>query len=62
MHGGGPPKVADPVYKTEGLDLLRKGVCNLQHHVKSCKKYGIKVWSSPCSEGLVKRGRGTIVL
>ena len=43
MHGGGPPKVSDPVYKSEGLDLLSKGVCNLQHHVKSCKKYGIKV-------------------
>ena len=43
MHGGGPPSVKDPVYKKEGLDLLKKGVCNLQHHVRSAKVYGVKV-------------------
>ena len=35
--------MSDPVYKEEGLELLAKGVCNLQHHVKSAKKYGVKV-------------------
>ena len=31
------------MYKAEGLELLAKGVCNLQHHVRSAKKYGVKV-------------------
>jgi len=46
MHGGGPSGGGwqrDPVYSSENLEVLRKGVCNLQHHVKSCKRYGVKV-------------------
>jgi formyltetrahydrofolate synthetase len=33
----------DAAYKHESLELLSKGVCNMQHHVKSAKKYGVKV-------------------
>ena len=43
MHGGGPPEVSDEVYKSENLELLAKGVCNMQHHVRSAKAYGVKV-------------------
>jgi len=43
MHGGGPASVKDKVYREENLELLAKGVCNLQHHVKSAKKYGVKI-------------------
>jgi formyltetrahydrofolate synthetase len=43
MHGGGPSSVKDKAYKAENLELLAKGVCNLQHHVRSAKVYGVKV-------------------
>jgi methylenetetrahydrofolate dehydrogenase (NADP+) / methenyltetrahydrofolate cyclohydrolase / formyltetrahydrofolate synthetase len=47
MHGGGPKVVAgkplDPAYTDENLDLLRKGLCNLQHHIRNAKKYGVNV-------------------
>jgi methylenetetrahydrofolate dehydrogenase (NADP+)/methenyltetrahydrofolate cyclohydrolase/formyltetrahydrofolate synthetase len=47
MHGGGPKVVAgkplDYAYTTENLDLLRKGLPNLQHHIRNAKKYGINV-------------------
>lgn len=47
MHGGGPKVVAgkplDPAYTHENLDLLREGLGNLLHHIKTAKKYGIPV-------------------
>ena len=47
MHGGGPKVVAgsplDPVYKEENLELLRKGMDNLIHHIGIAKKYGVPV-------------------
>ncbi len=47
MHGGGPKVVAgkqlDPVYTDENLDLLRAGLPNLLHHIKTARKYGIPV-------------------
>ncbi|MEN6392934.1 MAG: formate--tetrahydrofolate ligase, partial [Anaerolineaceae bacterium] len=39
MHGGGPTVVAgkplDPAYTDENLELLSKGLPNLQHHIKN---------------------------
>ena len=47
MHGGGPKVVAGtPLaheYIQENLDLLRKGLPNLLHHIAIAKKYGIPV-------------------
>jgi len=47
MHGGGPKVVAGaPIpheYTSENLDLLRKGVGNMQKHIKNCMKFGVKV-------------------
>jgi methylenetetrahydrofolate dehydrogenase (NADP+)/methenyltetrahydrofolate cyclohydrolase/formyltetrahydrofolate synthetase len=47
MHGGGPRVVAgkplDYAYTTENLDLLRKGLPNLQHHIRNAKKFGVNV-------------------
>ncbi len=47
MHGGGPKVVAgkplDQVYKMENLNLLKKGMRNLMHHVKTVRKFGIPV-------------------
>jgi formyltetrahydrofolate synthetase len=47
MHGGGPKVVAgkplDAAYTTENLDLLKAGLCNMLHHIKTAKKYGIPV-------------------
>jgi methylenetetrahydrofolate dehydrogenase (NADP+)/methenyltetrahydrofolate cyclohydrolase/formyltetrahydrofolate synthetase len=47
MHGGGPRVVAgkplDHAYTTENLDLLRKGLPNMQHHIRNAKKYGVNV-------------------
>jgi formyltetrahydrofolate synthetase len=47
MHGGGPRVVAgkplDYAYTTENLDLLKKGLPNLQHHIRNAKKYGVNV-------------------
>jgi formyltetrahydrofolate synthetase len=47
MHGGGPKVVAgkplDPAYTHENLELLRAGMGNLLHHIKTAKKYGIPV-------------------
>src|SRR5512143_1326984 len=46
-HGGGPRVVAgkplDYAYTTENLDLLRKGLGNLQHHIRNAKRYGVNV-------------------
>jgi formyltetrahydrofolate synthetase len=45
MHGGGPKVVAgrplDSAYTDENLDLLRKGLGNLEHHIKNIRKFGI---------------------
>jgi formyltetrahydrofolate synthetase len=47
MHGGGPKVVAgkplDPAYTDENLELLQKGLGNLQHHIKNALKFGVTV-------------------
>jgi methylenetetrahydrofolate dehydrogenase (NADP+)/methenyltetrahydrofolate cyclohydrolase/formyltetrahydrofolate synthetase len=47
MHGGGPKVVAgkplDVAYTTENLELLRTGMSNLLHHIKTARKFGIPV-------------------
>eukprot|EP00271_Cylindrocystis_brebissonii_P017957 TRINITY_DN4895_c0_g1_i3.p1 TRINITY_DN4895_c0_g1~~TRINITY_DN4895_c0_g1_i3.p1 ORF type:complete len:549 (-),score=101.26 TRINITY_DN4895_c0_g1_i3:364-2010(-) len=47
MHGGGPAVVAgkplQEAYKTENLDLVVKGCCNLVRHIENTKKYGVNV-------------------
>jgi methylenetetrahydrofolate dehydrogenase (NADP+)/methenyltetrahydrofolate cyclohydrolase/formyltetrahydrofolate synthetase len=47
MHGGGPRVVAgkplDHAYTTENLDLLQKGLPNLQHHIRNAKRFGVNV-------------------
>lgn len=45
MHGGGPQvtpgKPLDKAYKEENLELLAKGVGNLQHHIRNMNKFGV---------------------
>lgn len=47
MHGGGAPVTAgkplDHAYKSENLDLVSKGTCNLERHIKNAGKYGVPV-------------------
>ncbi len=47
MHGGGPKvipgKPLDKAYTSENLELLDKGVCNMQRHIAIAKKFGIPV-------------------
>ncbi|HMK08135.1 MAG TPA: formate--tetrahydrofolate ligase, partial [Anaerolineales bacterium] len=47
MHGGGPKVVAgrplDPAYTDENIELLRKGLPNLQHHIKNALRFGVRV-------------------
>jgi methylenetetrahydrofolate dehydrogenase (NADP+) / methenyltetrahydrofolate cyclohydrolase / formyltetrahydrofolate synthetase len=47
MHGGGPKVVAgkqlDSAYTDENLDLLRAGLPNMLHHIRTARKYGIPV-------------------
>jgi formyltetrahydrofolate synthetase len=47
MHGGGPKVVAgkplDPAYTNENLELLKSGLGNMLHHIKTARKYGIPV-------------------
>lgn len=47
MHGGGPPVTAggglDPAYTEENLELLRAGLPNLEHHIRSALRFGIPV-------------------
>jgi len=47
MHGGGPKVVAgiplNEAYKKENLELLAKGVCNLEANIKIARKFGIPV-------------------
>ncbi len=45
MHGGGPKVTAgaplDTAYVTENLELLEKGLCNLEAHIENALKFGI---------------------
>ena len=45
MHGGGPKVTAgaplDPAYVTENLELLEKGLANLEVHIENALKFGI---------------------
>jgi formyltetrahydrofolate synthetase len=47
MHGGGPTvipgKPLHAAYTTENLDLLGKGLCNLQAHIRIAKHFGVSV-------------------
>jgi methylenetetrahydrofolate dehydrogenase (NADP+)/methenyltetrahydrofolate cyclohydrolase/formyltetrahydrofolate synthetase len=47
MHGGGPKVVAGkplaPEYTDENLDLLRKGLPNLERHIRNARKFGVNV-------------------
>lgn len=47
MHGGGPKVVPgrplDSAYTHEDLELLEKGVCNLEANIKIAKKFGVPV-------------------
>ncbi len=47
MHGGGPKVVAGkPLaseYTEENLDLLRKGLPNLERHIQNVRKFGVNV-------------------
>jgi formyltetrahydrofolate synthetase len=47
MHGGGPKVVAgkplSPEYTEENLELLRKGLPNMERHILNAKKFGVNV-------------------
>jgi formyltetrahydrofolate synthetase len=47
MHGGGPKVVAGkplaPEYTEENLELVRKGLPNLERHIKNALKFGVNV-------------------
>ncbi|RAH44170.1 C-1-tetrahydrofolate synthase [Aspergillus aculeatinus CBS 121060] len=47
VHGGGPeitPGAALPeVYRTENVDILRKGCINLKKHIENARQYGVPV-------------------
>ncbi len=47
MHGGGPRVIPgrklDKAYIEENLELLRQGIENLVHHIKTARKFGIPV-------------------
>jgi len=47
MHGGGPKVVAgkplDPAYTDENLELLKAGLPNMVHHIKTARKFGVPV-------------------
>jgi len=47
MHGGGPKVVAGKplasAYTDENLDLLRKGLPNMERHIKNALKFGVNV-------------------
>jgi formyltetrahydrofolate synthetase len=47
MHGGGSKVVAGkplaPEYTDENLDLLRKGLPNLERHIQNARKFGVNV-------------------
>jgi methylenetetrahydrofolate dehydrogenase (NADP+) / methenyltetrahydrofolate cyclohydrolase / formyltetrahydrofolate synthetase len=47
MHGGGPKVVAGkplaPEYTDENLDLLKKGIPNMEKHIQNALKFGVNV-------------------
>ncbi|KAF2163693.1 hypothetical protein M409DRAFT_68291 [Zasmidium cellare ATCC 36951] len=47
VHGGGPEikpgEQLNEVYRTENIDILRKGCVNLAKHIQNAKSYGVKV-------------------
>ncbi len=47
MHGGGPKVVAGrplaPEYTDQNLDLLRKGLPNMERHIQNALKFGVNV-------------------
>ena len=47
MHGGGPAVVAgkplDHTYKTENVELVKRGAANLVKHIENTKLYGVNV-------------------
>ena len=47
MHGGGPPVLAgkplDHAYKSENVDLVRAGCCNLSRHISNIRNFGVPV-------------------
>ncbi len=47
MHGGGPKVVAGkplaPEYTEENLDLVRKGLPNMERHIKNALRFGVNV-------------------
>lgn len=47
MHGGGPKVVAgkplSPEYMDENLELLRKGLPNMEKHIRNALKFGVQV-------------------
>lgn len=47
MHGGGSPvKPGQPLpaeYLSENLDLIQKGMCNVNKHIENARKYGVNV-------------------
>ena len=47
MHGGGPPVTAgkplDQTYRSENVDLVKAGCCNLARHIANARAYGVPV-------------------
>ena len=47
MHGGGPKVVAGkplaPVYTDEDVELVRKGLPNMERHIRNALKFGVNV-------------------
>lgn len=47
MHGGGPKVVAgkplDHAYTSENLELLEKGIVNMEAHIENIKRFGVPV-------------------
>jgi len=47
MHGGGPPVVAGTplhdAYRTENVDLVARGCCNLVRHITNTRSFGVPV-------------------
>ncbi|KAI9893823.1 MAG: tetrahydrofolate synthase [Vezdaea aestivalis] len=47
VHGGGPPinpgGALHEVYRTENIEILRKGCVNLKKHISNARQYGIPV-------------------
>ncbi|GAB7355634.1 hypothetical protein MBLNU459_g6355t1 [Dothideomycetes sp. NU459] len=46
-HGGGPPIAPGAqlheVYRTENIEILRKGCCNLKKQIENARQFGVKV-------------------